>query len=143
MNWQSGILKEVAILATGNRKTVGLQEETNMHHPILNGNFDRVVDEKFSYRGIFLVLELKSGGYLALLPVSGSQTMSWMEATDTHTLKLYFGTLGTKPVAGDVPLVALEQIGRCLRSLQESLGTGHWFKASKRPYRLAVPEEVP
>jgi len=79
----------------------------NQYAPyILNGNFDRVVDEKFSYRGIFLVLEQKSGGFLVLLPVSDSQTMSWIEATDNHTLKLYFGTLGTKSVTCDVPLIA-------------------------------------
>ena len=79
----------------------------NQYAPyILNGNFDRVVDEKFSFRGIFLILELKSGGYLVLLPVSDSQTMSWIEATDHNTLKLYFGTLGTKSVNCDVPLIA-------------------------------------
>ncbi len=79
----------------------------NQYAPnILYENFDEIIDEKYSFRGIFLVLEMKTGGYLVLLPVSGSQTMSWMEATDQHTLKLFFGTLGTKPVTGDVPLIA-------------------------------------
>ena len=79
----------------------------NQYAPlILNENFDKVVDEKFSYRGIFLVLELKNGGYLVLLPVSDSQTMSWIEAKDNHALKLYFGTLGTKSVTCNVPLIA-------------------------------------
>jgi hypothetical protein len=79
----------------------------NQYAPnILFENFDKVIDQKFSFRGIFLVLEMKTGGYLVLLPVSGTETISWMEATDNQTLKLFFGTLGTKPVNGDVPLIA-------------------------------------
>lgn len=79
----------------------------NQYSPnILFENFEEITDEKFSFRGIFLVVELKSGGYLVLLPVSGSQTMSWMEATDNQTLKLFFGTLGTSSVNCDVPLIA-------------------------------------
>jgi hypothetical protein len=73
---------------------------------ILKGNFENIVDAKFSFRGIFLILEMKGGGYLVFLPVSGSQTMSWIEASDNHTMMLHFGTLGTKPVACDVPLIA-------------------------------------
>jgi hypothetical protein len=79
----------------------------NQYAPtILDENFNKIIDEKFSYRSIFIVFEMKSGGYLVLLPVSGSQTMSWIEATDNQTLKLFYGTLGTKSVSCDLPLIA-------------------------------------
>ena len=100
----------------------------NQYAPnILYKNFDKIIDEKFSFRGIFLVLEMKTGGFLVLLPVSGSETMSWMEATDNHTLKLFFGTLGTKSVNGDVPLIAWSKsndvYAACRRVWELALGS--------------------
>ena len=73
---------------------------------ILFGDYGNVLVHRRVFRGAFIVFQLKDGGYLALLPVSSHKTMSWIQAENAKTLKLYYATLGTKPVNGDVPLVA-------------------------------------
>ncbi len=56
--------------------------------------------------GIFTVLELKAGGYLALLPLVGPATAAWLRG-DGENLCLDAGTFGTDPVFnGEIPLLA-------------------------------------
>jgi hypothetical protein len=55
--------------------------------------------------GLFLLLQLDAAHYLALLPVTGTGTISWF-ASSGADLSLNVGTLGTGPVRGDLPLVA-------------------------------------
>ena len=73
---------------------------------VLFGDYDNVLEHRRVFRGAFLVFQLRDGEYLALLPISSDKTMSWIQAEDTETLMVYYGTLGTAPVEGDVPLVA-------------------------------------
>ena len=58
-----------------------------------------------SYGGLFLLLQLKDGSYLAVLPVAGPLAFSWLEPT-AGGLVLDVGTRGTAAVRGDLPLVA-------------------------------------
>ncbi|VGO18660.1 Sip1-related alpha-galactosidase [Pontiella sulfatireligans] len=55
--------------------------------------------------GIFLLLELKDGGYLAVLPLSGDQAYSWFAPNGSDFI-LKFGTHGKSSIKGDFPLVA-------------------------------------
>ena len=73
---------------------------------ILKSDFENILDDKWVHRGVFLVLEMPGGDYLAILPVSGTKTISWIEAADKNAMKLHFGTLGNQPVSGEVPLIA-------------------------------------
>lgn len=73
---------------------------------ILFGDYGNLLTPGRVFRGAFLVFQLEDGGYLALLPVSSNTSMSWIQAEDAETLMLYYATLGTKAVEGDVPLVA-------------------------------------
>jgi len=54
---------------------------------------------------VFALIQLASGGYLALLPLSGPLTVSWLGGTRTGLLA-ECATLGTERVAGDIPVVA-------------------------------------
>ena len=54
--------------------------------------------------GIFLLLELETGGYLAVLPLSGDKAYSWL-APDGKDFILKFGTHGNAAIQGDFPLV--------------------------------------
>lgn len=56
--------------------------------------------------GLFAVLELKGGGYLALVPVAGDEYMTWFGAGKEDGLDLLLGTLGTAPFRGDCALMA-------------------------------------
>ncbi|MDF7822710.1 Sip1-related alpha-galactosidase [Pontiellaceae bacterium B12227] len=58
--------------------------------------------------GIFLLLELKAGGYLAVLPLSGDQAYSWFAPNGSDFI-LKFGTHGKASIKGDFPLVAWAQ----------------------------------
>ena len=58
-----------------------------------------------SYGGLFLLLQLKDGSYLAVLPVAGPLAFSWLEPT-AGGLVLDVGTRGTAEIRGDLPLVA-------------------------------------
>ncbi len=56
--------------------------------------------------GLFVVLELESGGYLALLPLVGHRTAAWLRG-DGDGLRLDAGTFGEDPVfRGEIPLLA-------------------------------------
>lgn len=55
--------------------------------------------------GLFLLAELASGEFQAVLPLIGPETMAWFEAPD-GVLMLACGHLGTEPFRGDLPLCA-------------------------------------
>jgi hypothetical protein len=55
--------------------------------------------------GLFALLKLSTGDYLALLPLVGVQTAAWF-SSDLGDLTLNVGTLGTGVVRGDLPLLA-------------------------------------
>ena len=55
--------------------------------------------------GLFLLAKLQGHGYLALLPLTGGSTVAWFGAAGAD-LVLKIGTLGTKPVRGDFPVLA-------------------------------------
>ena len=55
--------------------------------------------------GIFLLLELKNGKTLAILPLSGDQAYAWL-APDGKDFILKFGTHGKAAIQGDFPVVA-------------------------------------
>lgn len=66
----------------------------------------RVTDfSDLRYGGSFLLLDLADGGALALLPLSGATTLTWLSG-EGNQLVLNLGTLGTAPAAGDLPLYA-------------------------------------
>ncbi len=69
-------------------------------------NFGELCEKKYEYRGAFVILELKKGGYLAIVPMAGAKTMAWLKTPEKNKLTLLFGTLGTKGVSCDVPLLA-------------------------------------
>ncbi|MFZ9935784.1 MAG: sulfatase-like hydrolase/transferase [Luteolibacter sp.] len=54
--------------------------------------------------GMFLLLELEGGGYLAALPLCGDQAYAWF-APDGAAFQLKFGTHGTASIRGDMPLL--------------------------------------
>jgi len=54
--------------------------------------------------GMFLTLELKTGKYLAIVPICGPSTMAWLYASTDGRMILNFGTLGTKAVSCDAPI---------------------------------------
>lgn len=54
--------------------------------------------------GLFLVLKLKAGDYLAVLPLAGDQAWAWL-APDGQAFRLKLGTKGSAAVKGDLPLV--------------------------------------
>ena len=60
--------------------------------------------------GFFLVLKLKAGGYLALLPLAGSVTMSWL-SPEAERFVLKVGNLGTARVKGPFPVAAWARAG--------------------------------
>lgn len=56
--------------------------------------------------GLFVVLELQSGDYLALLPLVGHQSAAWLRG-DGEGLRLEAGTFGAAPAFnGELPLLA-------------------------------------
>ncbi|MHC4618224.1 MAG: Sip1-related alpha-galactosidase [Planctomycetota bacterium] len=69
-------------------------------YPRRPSNYPRVRE------GMFLLLRLSSGRYLALTPIAGPVTMTWLYASADGRMVLNFGTLGIKPVSCDAPLFA-------------------------------------
>lgn len=55
--------------------------------------------------GIFALLQLQSGEFLALLPLCGPQSAAWL-GSGADGLQLSLGTFGTAPFEGDAPLLA-------------------------------------
>lgn len=59
-----------------------------------------------SRNGAFALFELTNGDFLAILPLVGDQTMSWLYISESADLELHVGSFGTASVESDVPLVA-------------------------------------
>ena len=57
-------------------------------------------------QGIFAVLQLSSGGWLALLPLAGADTAANLKVGPAGTLSVILTTYGQAPVACDVPLLS-------------------------------------
>ncbi len=60
--------------------------------------------------GMFLLLKLTAEDWLAVLPIAGAETLSWLESHG-EALLLLAGTLGTAEFTGDVPLFAWARAG--------------------------------
>ena len=61
---------------------------------------------RLNYGALFLLLELERGGTLAIVPIAGPLTTTWLNVSGGERLVLNLGTLGTEPVACDAPLFA-------------------------------------
>ena len=55
--------------------------------------------------GVLLLLALRDGGFMALLPVAGRQAVAWL-GSENEALICHLGTLGTSPVQNDLPVLA-------------------------------------
>ncbi len=69
--------------------------------------------------GIFLLLRLKDGQYLVLLPLTGAQTAAWL-SSEGQSLVLNVGTLGTAPLpeTAQLPLCAWARDADAYRALR-------------------------
>lgn len=63
--------------------------------------------------GVFAVMELQDGDWLALLPIAGPQSLAWLapvrengKRPSNESLQIKIGTLGTEPVEGELPVLA-------------------------------------
>jgi hypothetical protein len=78
--------------------------------------------------GMFLLLKLTGGDYLAFLPAAGPKTMTWLYASEGGRLVLNFGTLGTAVVRCDAPLFAwskdADPYAACRRAWAEAITCG-------------------
>ncbi|MHC4762300.1 MAG: Sip1-related alpha-galactosidase [Planctomycetota bacterium] len=88
----------------------------NRHLPwILHGNLTGLFKEGYvqnstvgkpNRQSLFVLFKLTTGEYVALVPIAGTKTMSWLKIDEAGRLTLNLGTLGTAPVACDAPLFA-------------------------------------
>ena len=56
--------------------------------------------------GVFLLLRLRGGAYLAVTAMGGAVSQSWFHANLEGQLLASVGSFGTAPVAGDLPVLA-------------------------------------
>ncbi|MHC4482591.1 MAG: Sip1-related alpha-galactosidase [Planctomycetota bacterium] len=75
-----------------------LKQLGSNNYPRRPSNYPRVRE------GLFLLLKLRTGQYLAITPIAGPVTMTWLYIGEDGRLVLNFGTLGTEPVSCDAPL---------------------------------------
>lgn len=68
--------------------------------------YDRPTNYERVREGMFLLLELKDGRYLAVVPICGPDTLSWLYASKDDEILLNVGTFGWDDVSCDVPLYA-------------------------------------
>jgi hypothetical protein len=83
---------------------------------IIKSDFRELLDKKglalgpkvsqASRHALQVLLKLADGQAMALLPIAGPKTMSWLEVDDSGQLLLRLGTLGTEPVSCDAPVLA-------------------------------------
>ncbi|MFW6189948.1 MAG: Sip1-related alpha-galactosidase [Planctomycetota bacterium] len=78
--------------------------------------------------GLFLLLRLEDGRFLAVLPMAGREAVSWFDPAEDE-LRLHLGTLGTAEVEGDLPVAAWA-------------GAGDPYAACHRVWRAAVEHEL-
>lgn len=79
-------------------------------------------------QNIFTVLALEDGTFLALLPLTGPETMSWLETLEDGRLAVRLGTLGTAPVECDAPLLAWARAVDVYQACREA-----WEQAVEAP----------
>lgn len=104
---------------------------------IIKGNFNGVREG-----GIFTVLKLEKGGYLAIVPVTGSKTMAWLACDKSGSLNVKLGTLGIADVSCDAPLFAWASSDNvydsCREAWEEALNCaavkGSAFMRSEKTY---------
>jgi len=70
-----------------------------------NRVYGEVLNRESLEGGIFSILELKTGDYLAVLPLCGEQAYAWF-APENGVLKLRLGTRGNAAVKGNLPVVS-------------------------------------
>jgi len=75
--------------------------------------------------GVFLLVRLGGGDYLAVTAMDGPLSQSWFHADLDGNLLVSVGTFGTAPVAGDLPVVAWARAddlyGACHRAMTAAL----------------------
>ncbi len=71
----------------------------NRVYPHIMGN------DELGEGGIFMLLELRSGRYLAVLPLCGDIAYAWL-ASSGSGITLKIGTHGRDPIDGDIPVCA-------------------------------------
>lgn len=92
-----------------------------------NRVFGEVLSADSKEGGLFSILQLKDGDYLALLPLCGDQAYAWF-APEKGELTLKLGTKGTDSVEGDMPLLAWARAGSPYEAANKV-----WIQASKVP----------
>jgi hypothetical protein len=76
--------------------------------------------------GMFLIAQGENGDYIAVVPIAGERSMSWLEVADNRLL-LKLGTLGDASISGDFPLIAWAKADdvydACRRAWAAALGS--------------------
>lgn len=75
--------------------------------------------------GVFLLLELKDGGYLAVLPLCGEKAYSWF-CPENGAFYLKMGTHGKTAIKGNIPLVSWAKAASPYEACSKA-----WTQASK------------
>ena len=71
--------------------------------------------------GIFFILPIEGGGYLAVTAVGGARTQSWFHTDESGRILLSFGTFGTAEVRCDAPLLAWARSDDVYEACHEAL----------------------
>ena len=77
-----------------------------------------------NYGGVFFILSLEDGTYLAVTALAGARTQSWFHTDDGGRLLMSFGTFGTAEVACDAPLVAWARSGDLYEACHRAIAAG-------------------
>lgn len=97
-------------------------EGYNQCHPLPVTDFSAV-----KRGGMFAILELVNGGYMALLPVVTDETMSWMAGTGDG-FALQTSHFGNEPLEGEYPLLVVAVEATLLEAVHAA-----WKKALSLP----------
>ena len=93
--------------------------------------------------GLFLVLKLKDGEYLAVLPLAGPVTISWFHPAPGR-LEVNVGNLGTATVKGPFPAVAwaraADPYAACRQVWEQAMRTEPLAGHMKPRLRKVLPE---
>ena len=83
-----------------------LDENFNLVNPPKSKKMAGAYGENATKEGTYSVFQLNDGSYLALLPLVGESTMSFLYYDNNKTPLLKLATFGTAPVQGNIPLFA-------------------------------------